>query len=82
MTLVLTDGNSRFPAQTAASAQAVRDAGIAIAAVGIGYGIEYTELVSIAGDESRVYNVSNFDDLGSIVESITKTTCFGEYMTT
>ena len=78
MVLVLTDGRSRFPDKTAASAQSLRDASIAVAAVGIGYGIGYSELVSIAGDQSRVYNVSSFDDLDGIIASISKTTCEGK----
>lgn len=45
-------------------------------AIGIG-GAVYTELQAIAGDASRVFNVTGFDDLKQIINNIEKTTCKG-----
>ncbi len=40
-------------------------------------GADYEELLAIAGDKSRVFNVQNFDKLREIVDSVKKTTCKG-----
>ena len=74
--IVITDGQSRWPAGTEKAAHLCRDAGIALTAIGVAEA-NYTELLLIAGDQSRVYNVSSFEQLSEIEEAIKETTCKG-----
>ena len=44
-------------------------------AVGIGKKIKQAELITIAGDENRVVNAKNFEDLNNQLDDIRKATC-------
>ena len=74
--IVITDGKSRLTDETKNEAHLCRDDGIVLTSVGI-KSADYQELFDIAGDASRVYNVSDFDKLAEIVTGIEKTTCTG-----
>ena len=75
---MITDGKSRLTDETKNEAHLCRDDGIVLTSVGI-KSADYQELFDIAGDASRVYNVSDFDKLAEIVTGIEKTTCTGIY---
>ena len=44
-------------------------------AVGIGKKIKQAELITIAGDENRVVNAKNFEDLNNQLDDIREATC-------
>ena len=48
-------------------------------AVGIGKNIKESELETIAGDESRVVNAKDFEDLDNQLDDIREVTC-SEYL--
>ncbi|CAL1548501.1 unnamed protein product, partial [Lymnaea stagnalis] len=73
--LVITDGNSQLWKVTKQEAENARDDGINMFAIGVGVGIRDSELLNIAGDESRVTKVDNYDSLASIKESLAHKTC-------
>ena len=74
LAFVITDGQSRWPPQTATAAQLVRDEGTTMAAIGIADADE-DELLAIAGQEDLVYYVDSFDDLERLVSNITRIAC-------
>ncbi|KAI8783075.1 cartilage matrix protein, partial [Biomphalaria glabrata] len=63
------------PKLTAAEAKLARDSGIVMFAVGVGSKISDEELFNITGDYTRVNHVGNFDNLNSIIQSLTKKAC-------
>ncbi|CAG5135381.1 unnamed protein product, partial [Candidula unifasciata] len=77
ISVVITDGDSTYPAKTKAAAEAARQAGIKLFAVGVGR-VKQTELLNIAGDQSRVIAVANYDKLDSISEPLSKEICESE----
>ena len=48
-------------------------------AVGIGKKIKQAELITIAGDENRVVNAKNFQDLNNRLDDIREATCSKYY---
>ena len=75
--IVITDGESAWPEHTVTEAKKAREHGINVIAVGIKDAV-YDELVAIAGDQSRVFSVDEFDLLDDIVDGITTATCTGK----
>ena len=71
--VVLTDG-SEDPGDVA---DELRDMGIRVIAVGIGKGINSTELAHIAGDAKNVFSAASFDELIStkFLESVNEAGC-------
>jgi collagen type VI alpha len=74
LAIVITDGASRYPQATLDSAANLRDHGIKLIAVGI-KDADQDELLGIAGEESNVFSVDDFDKLDSIVDSISSQAC-------
>uniref|UniRef100_A0A914E7K4 VWFA domain-containing protein n=1 Tax=Acrobeloides nanus TaxID=290746 RepID=A0A914E7K4_9BILA len=66
--IVITDGqdssNVTGAQQTAASK------GITVFAVGVGFGVDYNQLIEVAGDPARAYNATTFDFLDEILADI------------
>ena len=58
--ILLTDGQSSYPTLTAQAAPRVHNDSIEVYSVGIGSGINETELQIIASDPSYVYLITNF----------------------
>lgn len=75
VSVVITDGNSQNWRLTKQAAEDARQDGIIIFAVGVGAGVRDEELLNIAGDESRVTKVQNYDQLDSIKEILASKTC-------
>jgi len=72
--VLLTDGRSLRPADTAAQAQALKNTGALVIAVGIGRDVDASELNAIASGPDNVYNTT-FGLLNTIQQAIvTKTT--------
>jgi len=65
---ILTDGRSQEP--PGEYARIARGLGIVLYAIGIGEEINKEELISIAGDEERVFLVENFDKLNDLMAKI------------
>ena len=66
--IVLTDGSQTKDAgaeDPGDVAKELRDSGIRVISIGIGKGVNPTELARIAGDQSGVFSASSFDELVS-----------------
>lgn len=61
--VVLTDGQSDSPNSTITAANSVLNMGVRSFSVGITPSIDRDELLAIAGEHSRVYYSTNFDEL-------------------
>ena len=81
--IILTDGKSWDPKETALQAKLTKEKGIYIFAIGIGNDVDSNELHSIASssEDDRaqfVFHVKNFDALGSIKNILAIKTCEGK----
>lgn len=72
--IVITDGNSNNPSDTATAALQMREAGITVYAIGVG-AITYSELLNIAGTPNNVFTPDTYQDLINILTSVKKTAC-------
>lgn len=74
--VVLTDGESTDLFATSDSAANARALGIRTFAVGIGDGVNQSELLEIAsGNSNRVYNTDSFDDLVNLLNPMSRALC-------
>ena len=78
--IVLTDGSQTQDAgaeDPADIAKELRDKGIRVISIGIGKGVNPTELARIAGDQSNVFSASSFDELVSakFLDTVNKAGC-------
>ncbi|XP_070174921.1 cartilage matrix protein-like isoform X2 [Littorina saxatilis] len=64
--VVITDGKSNSYSQTAAAARQARSAGIYLVAIGIGSGINVTELNAIASTRRNVFTTPSFSALSGL----------------
>ncbi|WAR12942.1 CO6A6-like protein, partial [Mya arenaria] len=78
--IVVTDGQSNNPTLTAAEAKAARDAGITILAIGVGHGVERSELNEIASDpdSTHVFTADSFSALSSLNALLSTKACEGD----
>nr|AAZ80783.1 matrilin [Biomphalaria glabrata] len=82
VSIVITDGNSQEWKLTKEAAEEARKDNIVMFAIGVGTDIRNSELLNIAGDQSRVTKVDNYNQLSSIKESLAHQTCFVQEKTT
>jgi len=77
MMVVVTDGLSQQPQLTARAAQAARDQGVLMFAVGVGPNVDQTELKDIASkpDTDFVLSVDDFQALEGVTALLTRKTC-------
>jgi hypothetical protein len=75
--VIITDGKSNSKSATLSEAQALRNSGVIIFSVGVGDGVDMTELRGMASKESYVFHVSTFSALNSNREKLTVTICKG-----
>ncbi|XP_060570089.1 uncharacterized protein LOC132728460 isoform X2 [Ruditapes philippinarum] len=75
--VVITDGRSSNPTQTAAQANLARQNNIGMIAVGVGNGVDINELHQIADDPdaANTFTVSNYDQLSNIAAQIITRAC-------
>lgn len=73
--IVLTDGGSYDPNETAREAQLLKDTGVLVLSIGIGTNINQTELRLIASSPADVFQVNNFDILDTISKQVANVTC-------
>lgn len=74
--VVLTDGVSTDPSATLASANTAINMGIRTFSVGIGSGVNQSELLDIAnGNQDRVFNANTFDDLVKLLNPLSRALC-------
>jgi hypothetical protein len=73
--IVLTDGVHNQQGDPIAEALAARGAGTEIFAIAVGSGPDVDQLVSIAGDASRVYSVDNYSALAAILDPLVEVVC-------
>lgn len=76
--ILLTDGKSTSPTQTAEQARLLKETGVYVIAVGIGNSLNQNELHSIASDATGVVSVSAFSDLPTHLQSIKTLYCSRE----
>ncbi|GFR96147.1 collagen alpha-5(VI) chain [Elysia marginata] len=77
--IVVTDGQSTEPALTKVEAEAIHKENINIFAIGVGSGVDRSELELIASSPNNVFTVSNFQALDNIQANLQKTACAGGY---
>ena len=78
--ILLTDGSQTKDAgaeNPADIAQEIRNSGIRMLVIGIGRGINATELSAIAGGDQNTYNAASFDELigGDFVNNVVQESC-------
>lgn len=73
--IVLTDGGSYDPNETAKEAKLLKDNGVLVLSIGIGTNINQTELRLIASSPADVFQVNNFDILNTIIKQVANVTC-------
>lgn len=74
--VVLTDGISTDPAATLVPADTAINMGIRTFQVGIGNGVNQSELLNIAnGNQNRVFNANTFDDLVKLLNPLSRALC-------
>lgn len=79
--VVVTDGLSTNNTRTVQEAELCRDLGIKMISVGVGHGVNVSELQSIASQYNNgklMFTVDGFDGLENIVEVVTRTACDGK----
>lgn len=76
--IVITDGKSNDKPKTVEEASKLRNSGAIVFSIGVGDGVDRDELREMASKSTYVFDVSSFDALRSIRESLTKTTCEGK----
>lgn len=64
---------------TKQAAEEARKDGIIIFAIGVGKGVRDEELLNIAGDNSRVTKVENYNQLDSIQDVLATKTCISQF---
>lgn len=75
--VVMTDGKSDNRAETLDEASQLRNSGVIIFSVGVGDGVDRSELEGMASRYSYVFDVATFNALDSIRDMLTKTVCEG-----
>lgn len=75
--VVITDGQSNSRSRTMDEAEKLRNSGVIIFSVGVGSGVDRTELEGMASKSTYVFDVVTFNALESIRERLTKTACEG-----
>ncbi|KAK3802432.1 hypothetical protein RRG08_017617 [Elysia crispata] len=75
--VVLTDGQSSYPKQTAAEANLLAQEDITVIAIGVGGNYNRTELEVIASSPDLVFDVKNFRSLNSIKDQMVSDICEG-----
>lgn len=74
--VVLTDGVSTDPTLTANSANTAISSGIRLFSVGVGTSFNQAELLTIVGGNSSfVFTTSNFDDLVTLLNPLSRVAC-------
>lgn len=75
--VVITDGQSNNKIETLKEAEKLRNSGVIIFSVGVGGGVDRSELSGMASRSSYVFDVATFSALDSIRDRLTKTACEG-----
>lgn len=75
--IVLTDGQSSSPPDTAIEAGNIHHTDIKVISIGIGSSVNTDELKTIATDNSHAFTVANFSALKDIALELEKQTCKG-----
>ncbi|XP_060600216.1 uncharacterized protein LOC132753729 isoform X4 [Ruditapes philippinarum] len=73
--IVMTDGKSNMPQLTLAETKKLHNMNAKVFAIGIGSGVDKNELTAIATDAKHVFQVTNFDALGTLQAELKKTAC-------
>ena len=75
--IVITDGKSNEPELTRQEAGILLQLGVKVFAVGIGTGVDDTELGHIASAEQYVFKIENFDAFETLKEELQNSACKG-----
>ena len=78
--IVMTDGKSNQPTLTRQETVKLHKLNIKVFAIGIGSGVDKTELGLIASDAKHVFQVQNFNALNTLQAELKKTACTGKYI--
>ena len=75
--IVITDGKSNEPELTRQESDILHQLGVKVFAVGIGTGVDDTELGHIASSEQYVFKIENFDAFETLKEELQSSACKG-----
>jgi collagen type VI alpha len=75
--IVMTDGNAQYASSTKSQADKVKAMGVNVFSLGIGQKIADSQLRALATDDSKVFRVTNFDQLVNFIGSLAEKTCKG-----
>ena len=75
--IVITDGKSNEPELTRQEADILHQLGVKVFAIGIGTGVDDTELGHIASAEQYVFKIENFDAFETLKEELQNSACNG-----
>lgn len=75
--IVMTDGHSAHPQDTATEASKLHGRGVMVIVIGIGNGVDRSELERAASNLSFVFTSSGFHDLSSLSSNILHAVCSG-----
>ena len=75
--IVITDGYSNQPELTRQEADKLHQTDVKVFAIGIGTGVDQTELAHIATNDKYVFQIQNFDSFNTLQEDLKKTACEG-----
>ena len=79
--IVITDGKqtkSRPYTELTVASQGVKDKGIAVYAVGVGKGVDASELQQIASSQENVYTASSFKEVHTLAPQLRGNLCDGK----
>ena len=80
--IVMTDGQSTNPTLTRQETVKLHQMNLKVFAIGIGTGVDKTELGHIASDSKHVFQVSTFDALTTLQAELKKTACKSKFCLT
>ncbi|XP_064613276.1 protein PIF-like [Liolophura sinensis] len=73
--IVITDGRSKNNTATVIEANLLKESGVDVIAIGIGYLIDQTELYSIASNPEFVFILDNFQDMRNFTGNVSALLC-------
>ena len=76
--IVITDGKSNEPEFTRQEADVLHQLGVKVFAVGIGTGVDDTELEHIASTEQYVFRIQNYDAFETLQAELQNSACNGK----
>ena len=78
VTVVITDGQSKFPTITKFQAVRAKEEGVTMIVIGVGNDTDHDELHNMATSDNFLYEVNDYDDLLTIHLDVARNICKGK----